>query len=911
MKSFRINYRAFFWLFVLTFRLFAGEPGDIQSYTIHPASVEIQCTQAKIRITAYLENAFRFDVIPENVNFNPLPVPELADSLPQFTFQIHETPDTLTVSSSRYRIQFQKFPFSFSVQNNSGEFLLELDNNGLQWNSDRSQIRFQLQANDHFYGFGEKGIDLDRRGHAFGMRNRAIFGYNAPLPEMNINIPFFLSLQGYGMYFHVSYPGYFDLGDSAATKWYYRSGGEPWMQFFVFVGDNPKTLIRSYTGLTGRMPLPPAWALGFLQSKYGYQSETEARQVVNTFRQKGIPLDALILDLYWFSNMGDFQWDYASFPNPTQMISDFLNTGVRTVLITEPYIRDNSINYNTASSNGYLGQTATGQTYLLPNFWYGPAALVDFTNPQAQAWWESLYQPLINQGVGGWWTDLGEPELHPDDMVHHWGDAPRVHNIMNLLWNKILFDYYEQNTTRRLFNLTRSGYAGMQRYGAIPWSGDVERSFSGLAVQPVLMQSMALSGVPFHNSDIGGFAGPPTSPELYARWMQYGVFCPLTRPHSAFQDVEPWSFGSQVEQIATRYIKLRLSLFPYNYSYLYRAHQTGISIVRPLILEYPEDPQVRNMGDQYLWGEAFLIAPVLSAGATERNVYLPEGQWIDYHTETVYQGNQWLTAAAPLTRLPIFVKAGSIIPRTIPGNYVLQDSLDTLIVEVYPSAQDSFLLYEDDGISRDYQNGAYELTVLKYSVTDDQLTLFANPSGGGFTGQPAQRTYLYAVHLVNEAPDSVYWNGQLAGQSPDSLTLIAAGHGWVYQAFNHRLLILGRLPTSQALLVEVFGFSGSSHLPGKVKIPEGFRLWQNYPNPFNSSTRIRYYLSAKSKVTLRVFNLLGQEVTILVDGFQEPGFHSAEWEGKNRWGRQMSSGIYIFRLTVDGASGSRKMVMLR
>ncbi|MCP4458730.1 MAG: hypothetical protein GY816_12010, partial [Cytophagales bacterium] len=180
-------------------------------------------------------------------------------------------------------------------------------------------------------------------------------------------------------------------------------------------------ILQLYTHLTGRMPLPPAWALGFLQSKYGYQNETEARQIVNTFRQKGIPLDAIILDLFWFTNMGDFQWDLSQFPNPTQMINDFLNLGVRTILITEPYFRNNSINFNTASANGYFGQTTGGQTYVLPNFWYGPAALLDFTNTQAQNWLWNLCQPLVNQGVGGWWTDLCEPELHPDDMVHDWG----------------------------------------------------------------------------------------------------------------------------------------------------------------------------------------------------------------------------------------------------------------------------------------------------------------------------------------------------------------------------------------------------------------------------------------------------------------------------------------------------------
>jgi alpha-glucosidase (family GH31 glycosyl hydrolase) len=886
--------------------LFAQEPGNLLSYSVYPASVELQCSQAKVRITAYADDIFRMDIRPDNVIFDPLPVPELSDSLLSFSFQVDDSSTTLNIGAPGYSIEFQKSPFSFIVRDPSGKTVLELENHGLQWNSGNSEIRFKMQPDDHFYGFGEKSIDLDRRGHAFGMRNQAIFGYDGPLAEMNINIPFFLSLQGYGMYFHMSYPGYFDMGQSDPAGWFYRSGGEPWMQFYVFVADHPKNILQSYTWLNGRSPLPPAWAFGFVQSKFGYQNEWEARQVITTFRQKGIPLDGLILDLFWFTNMGDFQWELSRFPDPSQMINDFLLQGVRTILITEPYIMTNSINYNLAANNGYLGQTLGGQTYILPSFWYGSAALLDFTNPSAQPWCWNLYDPLVNQGVGGWWTDLCEPELHPDDMQHYWGEAQRIHNVMNLLWSQLLYDHYQQSGNQRLFNLTRSGYAGSQRYGVITWSGDVQRSFGGLQVQPVLMQSLALSGIPYHNSDIGGFAGPATTPELYARWIQYGAFCPLMRPHSSFQSVEPWAFTTEVENISTSFIKLRASLFPYNYSYAYQTWQSGISIVRPLVLEYPQDTHTYNLDDQYLWGESFLIAPVMGAGWYPINVYLPEGQWVNFWTDETYLGNQTMSVNEPLSGMPIFVKAGSIIPRCLVKDFILDSPADTLIIELYPGNQGSFSLYEDDGLTLAYQQEAYALTRLAFNRSSTELELSVGTPAGSYADQPDRRTLLYVIHLSDGPPDSVVWNGRTLSNQADSLSLMSAGEGWTYDSNHHRIYVLGDHLISEGLTATVSGFNMLNRISSPQKISGDFRLYQNYPNPFNPVTTIEFTIPQTGFVSLKVYNLLGEEVATLLSASLLSGSYKYEWNA-----RGLASGVYFYRLDANNHLEIKKCLLLK
>jgi alpha-glucosidase (family GH31 glycosyl hydrolase) len=903
MKKYLFQY---IWLLYLPLVIWAETPGNILSYDQQNNIVIVYCQNADIHLTGYQNSTIRIDVRPLQTDFDPLAYPELAAADDNFTWEIVENSESLTLRGGDFQITLTKTPFDLNLSKASGTTLTRTAANGVRWGTGFSRITFAMQDNDHFYGFGQKGIDIDKRGHAFGMYNRPVYGYGGAEAEMNINIPFFFSLQGYGMYFHNSYPGYFDMGSQDSDAWYYFNNREEWLSFFVFTGSGQADILSAYTRLTGFSPMLPAWALGHLQSKYGYETQSEAADIVATFRDKNLPLDAIILDLYWFSNMGDIAWDFSRFPDPSGMITGFLSDNVRTVLITEPYVRTNSSNYSEADAQNYFGYKADGTTYDLPGFWFGPAALLDFTRPTTVEWWWNKHIPLIDQGIGGWWTDLCEPELHPDDMQHYLGEARRVHNVMNLLWSKMFADKYDEMNALRLFNLTRSGYAGSQKYGAVTWSGDVARTFQAMRVQTNLMLSMAQSGMPYHHHDIGGFTGDNTTPELFVRWMQLGVFSPIMRPHSAFQSVEPWAFGAGAETIVAQMMALRQSLYPYNYTYFHQTTQTGESIIQPLVRYYPEDISTYNMSDQYFWGDDILVAPILFEGATSRQVYFPRGVWIDAWSGAVIEGDQSRTIQAPLEQIPHFIRHGAIIPRMPKRSAIMERELDTLLVDIYPANDGHFRMYEDDGLSFDYRNGAYSYTDISYTKTATIFHCTFGSDGGHYAGKPDERTYLFRIKLQSQIPDSVYWEDSGLELYADLSMLLAAGSGWAYDATHKQILVLNNENTDRFASIDVFGYDGYTSVTDTPQIPDQMTLLQNYPNPFNPSTRIKVRLDQKRDIQLRIYDVSGRLIKTVFKGTKTAGEHVFLFHSE-----QLASGTYFYILEAKGFRQSRKMILLR
>jgi len=859
-------------------------------------------------------------------------------------FSVEDKATNITITTSKLSIVCQKQPFRIAFYSSSRQLLVkEHDSVGLGWDGDSRYAYFEQATDEHFYGFGElcqpfpdikeTYPPLDRKGYNFYIENNHNGGIGG-----NLNIPFFCSTKGYGLYFDNTYPGYFDMGTSDPSTYYYRVKKGVMNYYFIY-GPDLKSILEKYTWLTGRQPLPPRWTLGYLQSKYGYRDESEARSIVTTMRQRGIPCDAIILDLYWYGSpslMGNMWWDFSRWQNPKQMMSDFRSLGIKTILIEEPYINRSSSNFAFADAQHFLGTDSSGNTIVV-NAWMGQAGLLDMTNPAAQSWWWGKHLMLIDQGVAGWWTDLGEPEVHPSGMMHYAGERDKVHNIFNLVWAKTLFDGYQSyRPDERIVNITRSGFAGMQRYGCIPWSGDVRKAFRpfGLEVQPLLMLGMGLSGVAYLASDIGGFAGGTTTPELYARWMEYGTFCPITRPHSAGQSAEPWAFGAEVEAICRKYIQLRYRILPYIYTYAYRNHQTGVPIARPLLLEYPNDSQVTNLSSEYLWGESFLVAPVTTEGATSRSVYLPQGRWTDYWTGKKYEGNQTITVDAPLEVLPLFVKDGSIIPMQNVMNYLNEYPLDTLTLDIYPSGPDvpgsGFTMYEDDGLTKAYLTGAYALTLFTCQTTEQFLKVGIGKSEGNYTGKPNHRIYLAQIHHVRFPPDSVtlsafYEIPPEAGKNGGKMqfhtswsSLVLAEEGWCYDETRQMLLVKCQTQPDSAYQIKAFGKNLISAVRRVKDQPIGSYLEQNYPNPFNLQTMVSYKLQVPSFVSLRVYDILGQEVVTLAEGYQPAGLYKVEWKGQNNSGQQVGSGVYLYRLSLGSVTGqagdfadAKRMSLLR
>ncbi len=895
--------------------------GNYSNHIIRADSVIFSCESASILLEFCSAAIVKVKYIPAGMLTRDTSLVAFHDDWPAVNFTVQDFADSVNLQTDSLTITCRKRPFRLLFRNRSGRLLLqERPAGGLGWKEAIRYAHFTQTADEHFYGFGERGLDFDRKGYRFESYNRPEFGYNSALATMNINIPFFCSTAGYGIYFDNTYPGLFDMGAGNSAYHSYRADGGEMIFYFIY-GANFKSILRSHTALTGRQPLPPRWALGYLQSKYGYRNETQAREIVNTLRQKQIPCDALILDLYWFGGlqgMGNMSWDSANWPNPAQMMKDFSATGIKTILINEPHIVMTSSNYSVARSHNYFGTNASGQPSVIPNFFAGPASLLDMTKPATQAWWWSLHEPLIAQGVSGWWTDLGEPELHPPDMQHHLGSAAKVHNVFNLLWSKVIFDGYARfRPQERLFNLTRSGFAGMQRYSTFPWSGDVRSTFTGLAVQIPMMLGMSMSGVAYQHSDLSGFTGNP-SPELYVRWMQLGAFSPIARAHGydGTHQTEPWAFGAAAEAIVKNYLQLRYRLLPYSYTMARENHTTGMPQARPLVLEYPDDPNVHNLGDEYLWGADFLVAPVTQAGATNRRVYLPEGEWVDYWTDQIYSGGTTINADAPLETLLLFVRRGAIIPLQNVMNYSDEFPLDTLTLAIYPAAQrSSFTLYEDDGKTTAYRSGAFALTPFTCEVQPQAVTINIARSQGDYAGKPKQRVYLTELHHLNHAPDSVTKNAAMLQAYASAEALQRGDEGWRYDATKHLLVVKCQTVPNEDYVLRISGNELVSSVSQVPTLPTVFQLRAPHPNPFAEATQIAYQLTQRASVQVEIFNLVGQRVKSLVKATQQPGEHVVAWGGDDESGLAVAAGVYVVRVKVNADNeeflASRKISIVR
>ncbi len=713
-----------------------------------------------------------------------------------------ETPETVRVQLGELLIEATRDPFQlrYAAAADGRVFLQETEEGGLSWSYWEYALRYQLAAEDHFYGMGQANqlverIDLDHRGHL-----REVWNQHSP-PAATL-FPALLSLRGYGLLIDNPHKATWDLGHTDPLTFSYRAQGGG-LQYYVFYGPDLPRLLRSFLELSGFPPLPPRWVFGLLQSRYGYRTRAELEVIARTFRAKALPCDALILDVFWFQEMGDLAFQPFDWPDPQGMIAQLKEQGFHLLVIEEPYLTVKSRNYPEALARGYLAKRSDGSVYTF-DFWPGECALFDFSNPEARAWWTAQHRSLLELGVAGWWTDLNEPSKHLQDMTHHAGPAAAVHNLAALSMHQAIFEAHQHYAPQqRIFILSRAAFPGSQRYGAGLWSGDVDMTFAALRKQVALGLNVGLAGIPLWGTDIGGFgfAGKCT-PELYVRWFQFGAFCPLCRPHGDQTELrEPWQFGPEVEAICRKYLKLRYRLLPYIYTLAYDACTTGIPLMRPLVLEFPTDPRVFNLSDQYLFGREILVAPIVDEGATQRTVYLPAGGWVDFWTDTVYTGPCSLTVPAPLDTLPLFIRQGTILPLGPEVQYAWERPLDPLTLEIYRGAERSFTLYEDDGETTRYRTGAYVVTPLQVTERAGGLTFAAGEAQGGFPSYRSERTYLLNIHQ-QPAVREVTCNGVSVPSldARQSLELTASGWWWDHAT---EVLAIKLQETARGLRVEI------------------------------------------------------------------------------------------------------------
>ncbi|RAJ18182.1 TIM-barrel domain-containing protein [Olleya aquimaris] len=662
-------------------------------------------------------------------------------------------------------VKIQKQPFNISYYY-KGQQITSVKN-GYQKTDGFETISFNLTPNEVLYGGGARALGMNRRGNRLELYNKAHYGYEERSELMNYTMPIVVSSNKYLIHFDNAPIGFLDLDSKADNTITYETlSGRKTYQ--IVVGESWLDLTKNYTKLTGRQPMPPRWALGNFSSRFGYHSQKEVEATVQKFRDEEIPLDAIIIDIFWFGKtiqgtMGNLEFYRDSFPNPKQMIKGLKDNNVKTVLVTEPFVLTTSKRWDEAVKADVLAKDSIGNPYTF-DFYFGNTGLIDIYNPKGKQWFQNIYKDLADIGVSGVWGDLGEPEVHPKGLLHATGTADEVHNIYGHHWAELVQDMYTQHfPNTRPFILMRAGSSGSQRFGMIPWSGDVNRTWGGLQSQPEIALQMGLQGLAYMHSDLGGFAGNNLDDELYARWLQYGVFQPIYRPH-AQEDVpaEPVYRSDKAKALAKQAIELRYQLLPYNYNLVFENNQTGAPLMRPLFFDEENNAKLQTVASTYLWGKDFLVTPIVNANQTEAEVYFPNNNnWYNFYTTEKVEGGQTLSVKTEEHHIPTYVRGGAFIATAKPMQSIVEYNGNTFDLHYYfdaSVAESERTLYNDDGNTKNaFEKGNYEILEFEAETLSNNLELeFEAEIGANYSA--STKTIDVIIHNFPKSPKRIKFN---------------------------------------------------------------------------------------------------------------------------------------------------------
>jgi alpha-glucosidase len=723
---------------------------------------------------------------------------------PACPFEVVETPSGVEVRTERLIWAVSRTDGRIALRDLQGNDVIEGAAAG--WTADgRVACRWKIPPDAHFYGLGMRTTGLDRRGGSYVNWNTDPRTYEGGDDPVNLCVPFFMALhsegrQAYGLLLENTTRSRVDLGQADVETLSIEVEDDA-LGYYLIYGPSPAAVLERYADLTGRVPLFPLWALGYHQSRWSYFPDQSVRRVARDFRQThAVPCDAIHLDIHYMHGNRCFTWDPSGFPDPTGLIADLHGQGFRIVTIIDPGIKaDRGYRvFRDGLDRDVFCRYPDGRLCIGP-VWPGNCAFPDFTHPGGRAWWGDLHAELLDAGVDGIWADMNEPALFGEhgatlpaparhDLEGHAGDHRRAHNVYGLQMARATAEGLARlRPERRPFVLTRSGWAGVQRYAA-HWTGDNRSTWESLRLTLPMVLGLGLSGIGFTGADVGGFKGFPSA-ELFTRWLQLGVFLPFFRSHTALDspDQEPWSWGEPFLSINRDTIRFRYQLLPYLYTALWKCTQNGMPIARPLLLAFHDDPTARALEDEFLCGDALLVAPVLEEGAVRRSVYLPAGGWYDLWDDSLHEGPAHVEVQAPLERIPVFVRAGSVVPaisaegEDVPshtGRGLQAGSARTLALHLYPPAGRGdepcrSLLYEDDGESLAHLQGEVRLTHFETVRTDTGLEV-TRISEGAFEG--ACSRFVVVVHDVAPPPKTVEgWSGGEVAFAREQRTLRMSG----------------------------------------------------------------------------------------------------------------------------------------
>jgi len=780
--------------------------GDLVSLQENRGYVELTAQRGKVRIEALSPAVIRVTYGPDG-NFSKIQsFAVLPNALSEkATLQVRKNANGAELRTEKVVVRVSKSPLRISFLDATGKPITEeAADKPASFNGTAFRMWRSMPEDEHYFGLGDKTGPLDHRDEGFTMWNTDAFGWQESTDPLYKDVPFFLGVRSgaaYGIFLDNTYRTNFEFGKEFWNSYSFGSDGGP-LDYYFFYGPNPKQVVEEFTQLVGRVPLPPLFALGFQQCRYSYYPESQVREIAAQFRKRQIPADVIYLDIDYQQNNRPFAVDRERFPNFEGMIRDLGAEGFKVVAITDLHIAKfpGYKPYDEGLQHGYFVKNPDGSVYT-GIVWPGESVFPDFTRKEVRDWWGTLYTDFVRMGVRGFWNDMNEPALFkvpsktmPLNTVHsvegRLTDHREIHNVLGMENVHGTHDgLLKLLPNVRPFVLTRAGYAGTQRYAAT-WTGDNTASWNHMRLSLPQMMNLGLSGFSFVGADIGGFNGSAT-PELLTRWMELGVFNPIYRNHSA-KDTryrEPWVDGPEHEQIRKHYIETRYRLLPYIYTGMEESSRTGLPLMRPMFLEFPENPDLATNGEEYMFGRSLLVAPRVWPFVGTYEINLPNGDWYDFWTGARQAGGK-IVMDPPLETLPVFVRAGSIIPEQPVIQNVDEVPNGPLELRVFPGPDCGGDLYADDGNTLNYQSGESVRLHLSCSSTARSIEVNTSAPQGPF--QPWFKRLQITVYGITQKPTSVEVDGRaVSNWKQETGVLVVADVPWAASAHTVKISLSG------------------------------------------------------------------------------------------------------------------------
>jgi alpha-glucosidase len=766
--------------------------GAVQNVAKLPHGLELTAGSAKLRVTAHRDGVIRVQAsptgaFPKDSSWAVIEPPEPP------AVSIEETKEQIRLTAGSMLVLIRKSPLLIDFADASGNVILADEPSlPMAWDGPMIRVWKKMPPNEFYYGLGDKAGPMNRRNRSFTMWNTDAFGWQESTDPLYKAIPFFIGLNkgvAYGIFFDNTYRTSFDFGKEAHDFYSFGSEGGS-LDYYYFAGPDPKRIISAYTALVGRSPLPPLWTLGYQQCRYSYYPEARVLEIAKTLRDKKIPADSIYLDIDYQQGYAPFTINRDYFPHFEQMIKDLRSQNFHTILITDLHIKyapnTGYAPFDSGMKNDVFVKKADGSLYI-GEVWPGPSVFPDFTLTRVRDWWGTLYKDFVGMGVTAFWNDMDEPAVFltptktmPLDNLHRFDDGTTLphtaaHNVFGMLNSRATYEGLRKLLPdERPFVLTRASYSGGNRYAAT-WTGDNLATWNHLAMSTPTLLSLGISGYTLVGDDIGGFGSTPPA-DLLTRWYEVGAFNPIYRNHASKDtgNHEPWVNGPEQEAIRRRFIEERYRLLPYLYTGIEEATRTGIPFMRPVFLEYPQADSFYIDDHDFFFGHDFFVSSVVSESIDPHSIQFPPGEWYDYWTSTKYSDKDSLKLHPALDEVPLYVRAGAIVPEQPLVQSTGEKPDGPLQLRVYPGGDCHGSLYQDDGHTFAFQKGNFLRVSYSCKLEVSQITITSHIEQNRF--KPWWDSVNVTVYGGQSSPREVHLGTH-------SL------NGWHYDAASHSVSV--------------------------------------------------------------------------------------------------------------------------